>query len=94
VVATSEPHVEDSWAEFRMGEAEARGVKLCSRCVMTTVNQTTGLAGKEPLKTLSQYRSMKNKIMFGQNVIAEQGTIRIGDTVSVKRVAFPPNAEF
>jgi len=52
------------------------------------------LAGKEPLKTLAQYRSMKNKIMFGQNVIAQQGTIRIGDAVSVKRVAFPPNAEF
>ncbi len=94
VVATHEPHVEDSWAEFRMGEAEAKGVKLCSRCVMTTVDQTTGLAGKEPLKTLAQYRSMKNKIMFGQNVIAQQGTIRIGDAVSVKRVALPSNAEF
>ena len=94
VVATDEPHVEDSWAEFRMGEAEAIGVKLCSRCVMTTVDQTSGMTGKEPLKTLAQYRSMKNKIMFGQNVIAQQGTIRVGDTVSVKRIAFPLNAEF
>ena len=94
VVATDEPHVEDSWAEFLMGDVEANGVKLCSRCVMTTVDQTTGLAGKEPLKTLAQYRSMKNKIMFGQNVIAQQGTIRVGDTVSVKRIAFPLNAEF
>jgi uncharacterized protein YcbX len=94
VVATDEPHVEDSWAEFRLGDVQAKGVKLCSRCVMTTVDQTSGVAGKEPLKTLAQYRSMKNKIMFGQNVIAQVGTIRVGDTVSVKRVAFPPNAEF
>jgi uncharacterized protein YcbX len=77
-----------------MGEAEAKGVKLCSRCVMTTVDQTSGISGKEPLKTLAKYRSMKNKIMFGQNVIAQQGIIRIGDTVRIKRVAFPLNAEF
>ena len=94
VVATHEPHVEDSWAEFHLGEVEARGVKLCSRCVMTTVDQTSGAAGKEPLRTLSQYRTMKNKIMFGQNVIAQEGTIRVGDTVSIERIAFPLNAEF
>jgi len=86
--------VEDSWAEFLMGNVEAKGVKLCSRCVMTTIDQTSGISGKEPLKTLAQYRSMKNKIMFGQNVIAQRGTIRIGDIVSVNRIAFPPNAEF
>jgi uncharacterized protein YcbX len=94
VVATDEPHVEDSWAEFRLGDVEAKGVKLCSRCVMTTVDQASGVAGKEPLKTLSHYRTMKNKIMFGQNMIAQVGTIRVGDAVSVKRIAFPPNAEF
>jgi uncharacterized protein YcbX len=94
VVATSEPHEEDSWSDFRMGEVQARGVKLCSRCVMTTVDQTSGLSGKEPLRTLAQYRTMKNKIMFGQNVIAKQGTIRIGDKVSVTQFGYPPNAEF
>jgi uncharacterized protein YcbX len=61
---------------------------------MTTVDQASGVAGKEPLKTLSHYRTMKNKIMFGQNMIAQVGTIRVGDAVSVKRIAFPPNAEF
>lgn len=94
VVATGEPHEEDSWSDFRMGEVQARGVKLCSRCVMTTVDQTSGLSGKEPLRTLAQYRTMKNKIMFGQNVIAKQGTIRIGDKVSITQFGYPPNAEF
>jgi uncharacterized protein YcbX len=94
VVSTDEPHVEDSWAEFTIGNVEARGVKLCSRCVMTTVDPTSGVAGKEPLRTLARYRTMKNKIMFGQNVIANKGVVRIGDTVSVSKIAFPPNAEF
>jgi uncharacterized protein YcbX len=61
---------------------------------MTTVDQSSGVAGKEPLRTLAKYRMMKNKIMFGQNLIANQGMIRIGDVVSVSKIAFPPNAEF
>jgi uncharacterized protein YcbX len=94
VVTTQEPHAEDAWAEFRIGEVECRGVKLCSRCVMTTINQQNGLGGKEPLRTLAQYRSMKNKVMFGQNVIAGKGVVRVGDTVSVVRVGYPSNAVF
>jgi len=94
IVSTDEPHVEDSWSEFMMGEVEARGVKLCSRCVMTTVDQSSGVAGREPLRTLAKYRTMKNKIMFGQNVIANQGVIRMGDAIRISKVAFPPNAEF
>jgi uncharacterized protein YcbX len=94
VVSTDSPHVEDSWADFMLGDVMARGVKLCSRCVMTTVDQTSGVAGKEPLRTLAQYRTMKNKVMFGQNVIAQQGRISIGDDVRVLKVALPSNAEF
>ena len=94
VVSTNDPHEEDSWSEFTMGEVMARGVKLCSRCVMTTVDQASGVAGKEPLRTLAQYRTMKNKIMFGQNVISNTGTIRIGDAVNVLKLGFPSNAEF
>jgi len=94
VVSTDVPHVEDTWAEFNIGEVEAQGVKLCSRCVMTTIDQSSGILSKEPLRTLAKYRTMKGKVMFGQNIIAQQGTIRVGDNVSVKRIAFPPNAEF
>jgi uncharacterized protein YcbX len=61
---------------------------------MTTINQQNGLGGKEPLRTLAQYRSMKNKVMFGQNVIAGKGVVRVGDTVSVVRVGYPSNAVF
>jgi hypothetical protein len=61
---------------------------------MTTINQQNGIGGKEPLRTLAQYRSMKNKIMFGQNVVAGKGVLRVGDAIRVTRIGFPSNAEF
>jgi uncharacterized protein len=46
-------HEEDTWCDFRVGAATFRGVKLCGRCIMTTINQQTGEKGQEPLRTLS-----------------------------------------
>ncbi|MFM7235043.1 MAG: MOSC domain-containing protein [Flavobacteriales bacterium] len=94
VATTQEPHCEDSWASFTLGEVQARGVKLCSRCVFTTINQRDGRKGKEPLKTLATYRNMGGKIMFGQNVVAMKGTIRVGDSIEVIASGYPPNAKF
>lgn len=86
VVKGSEPFEEDTWKRIRIGETEFHVVKPCARCVMTTVDQVTGEKnGKEPLKTLSDYRSRDNKVLFGQNLIAERagGTVRVGDEVKV-----------
>lgn len=94
VAETNEAHSEDAWAEFRIGMVHARGVKLCSRCVFTTIDQTDGSKGKEPLKSLAMYRNMGGKIMFGQNVVSQQGTIRVGDAIEVDSLRFPPNAKF
>jgi len=80
------PHFEDCWRDFKIGQSSFRGVKPCGRCNMTTVDQTTGKIGKEPLKTLSTYRRINNKILFGQCLIwmdeNMEGTIRIGDKIS------------
>lgn len=83
VVTTEEPFEEDKWRSFQIGELAFKGVKLCSRCVMTTMDEQTGKASKEPLRTLSAYRAKNNHIYFGQNVIAESSTGRInkGDKV-------------
>jgi uncharacterized protein YcbX len=94
VVKTSRAFEEDVWAEFKMGTVKARGVKLCSRCVMTTIDTSTATPGKEPLATLSKYRTMNGKVMFGQNVIAEVGVIRVGDAIEVVREGYPSNAVF
>lgn len=86
VVDGSEPYAEDTWKRIRIGEAEFHVVKPCARCVLTTVDQTTGeKAGKEPLKTLSTYRNHNGKVMFGQNLIAESAGVKVclNDTVEI-----------
>jgi uncharacterized protein YcbX len=86
VVSGSEPFEEDTWKRIRIGSTEFHIVKPCARCVLTTVDQSTGQkTGKEPLKTLSEYRNRNGNVLFGQNLIAETagGTIRINDEIEV-----------
>jgi uncharacterized protein len=76
------PYIEDSLRKIKIGELDFQIVKPCARCVMTTVDQASGIKGKEPLKTLASYRTFNNKVYFGQNVVALQsGKIRVGDVI-------------
>lgn len=82
VFSGGSPFLEDSLREFKIGEVEFQIVKPCARCVMITVDQETGKKGKEPLKTLSSYRTINNKVYFGQNVVAlGPGKVKIGDHI-------------
>lgn len=79
------PFEEDSWRNFSIGDTRFVGVKLCDRCVLTTVNQSTGEKGVEPLKTLASYRNRNNKIYFGQNLVAlDYNTVTVGDNIVVQ----------
>lgn len=78
------PYQEDTMNEFIINDIHFNGVKLCARCNITTINQDDASKGKEPLKTLSGYRSKNKKIYFGQNVVHKgTGIIAIGDELSV-----------
>lgn len=82
VFAGGSPYLEDSLRKIKIGEVEFQIVKPCARCLMTTVDQESGEKGKEPLKTLSTYRTLHSKVYFGQNVVALQsGTISLGDMI-------------
>ena len=84
VVAGGAPYAEDHWQRFRVGAVEFAAVKPCARCVLTTVDPDTGQPGKEPLATLASYRSRRNKVLFGMNLLApEHGTLRVGDPIAV-----------
>ncbi|MEU4576449.1 MOSC N-terminal beta barrel domain-containing protein [Nonomuraea sp. NPDC023979] len=84
VVSGSEPFAEDAWKRVRIGEVEFRGVKLCDRCVLTTVDPDTWTKGKEPIRTLARHRRWDGKTWFGLNLIPDgTGTIRQGDRVTV-----------
>ena len=89
VVEGSEAFAEDNWKKIRIGETDFHVVKPCERCVIPTIDQTTGeKTGKEPTKTLSTYRLKNGNVLFGQNLIAEQagGTVRVGDPVEVLEI--------
>lgn len=86
VVRGSEPFAEDSWKKMRIGETIFHVVKPCARCVLTTVDQATGVKdGKEPLKTMAGYRNVDGKVLFGQNLIAENpgGIVKVGDRIEI-----------
>lgn len=79
VISGGAPFDEDKMAGFEINGIKFFSVKPCSRCVMITVDQDTGVASKEPLATLSQYRTQNNKVMFGQNLIHEgSGIVKHG----------------
>ena len=81
---------EDGWQQIKIGASVFHVVKPCGRCVMTTIDQANGVKqGTEPLKTLASYRipkrSVKRKILFGQNLIAESvgEVLNVGDEIKV-----------
>ncbi len=86
VVEGADAFSEDRWMRIRIGNAEFRVVKPCARCVVTTVDQRTGVAdSREPLRTLAGFRMASrifpdsfselglepNDVLFGVNLIPE-----------------------
>jgi len=63
-------------------------VKPCDRCVTTTVDQATGEPGREPLRTLAQFRKWNGQVYFGQNAVHRTGgTLSVGDPVTILQPA-------
>jgi uncharacterized protein len=80
---TDEPFAEDGWDRVRIGAVEFRLSEQCDRCVLTTIEPDTRVAGKEPLRTLAVHRQRDHKTWFGIRLIPlETGMIRIGDPVT------------
>ncbi len=84
VVANCEPYEEDSWKKVQIGEIIFHFVKPCSRCIIPTVDQERAESSPEPLATLSRFRKVDGRILFGQNLIHEgTGTIEVGTEVKI-----------
>lgn len=82
------PFGEDSARLLRIGETVIEVVKPCNRCVITTTDQNTAERGREPLRTLSTYRTRDRGIQFGQNCVPRTlGTLAVGDPVEVLETA-------
>ncbi len=93
VITGCSPYSEDDWKTVQIGSLRLHVVSPCSRCVITTVDQDTGEAGKEPLRALATYRRKGDKVLFGQNAVHENETkIAVGDrlhVISWGNAAFP-----
>lgn len=86
VVDGCTPFAEDTWKQVRIGTVPLRVVKPCARCVVTSVDTHTAQTGEEPLRTLATFRSVGNKVMFGQNLLhAATGTLHVGDEVVIEQ---------
>ncbi len=82
VFSGGKPYEEDNWNDFAIGDVKFKAVKPCARCVITTTNQDSAERSNEPLKTLSEYRKINRKVLFGMNVICRNtGTISVGDKI-------------
>ena len=88
VVADADAHAEDDWKRVRIGEVEFDAVKVCTRCVFTTVDPVSGVrrVDGEPLNILKDYRRTPAGITFGMNLIPRlgpcgTGTLHVDDAV-------------
>ena len=86
IVEAEGAFVEDKWTHWSVKGATFSQPKLCSRCVMITVDQEKGVSpGPEPLKILSQFRKINGKAMFGVLFIPEKsGVLRVGDELQAE----------
>lgn len=80
---------EDLWEAVEIGGIVFDLVKPCSRCIMTTQDQTTGeRIGGNPIQGLAEKRMSADRrvagVLFGWNAVPRtEGRLRLGDTVTV-----------
>lgn len=90
VVGGAAPHAEDAWRSIRLGDVECDIVRPCARCMVPTIDLATGVAGREPTRTLSRYRRWDGKVWFGQNAVHRSpGTLEVGGPVEVLATGDP-----
>lgn len=77
---------EDHWRHFWVGGQLFEAVKPCGRCVMVNLDPQTAESSREPLYTLSTYRRQRQKVLFGQNLVASQplGEVSVGDVLRIE----------
>lgn len=79
---------EDRIATLRIGTARLKLVKPRTRCVITSLDQTTGASAEDPLPTLREFRwnATLHGVTFGENAEVQSGsgaTLKVGDEVEI-----------
>lgn len=84
VVSGCAPFEEDQWRRIRIGDVEFDLPKRCSRCVMPSIDQATGILDNSINRVLASYRRRDGAICFGQNLLyADMGILNISASLKV-----------
>ncbi len=84
VVSGCAPHAEDQWKRIKIGAIEMSLVSACSRCIMPSIDQQTGVKNPKVIDALQEYRRCDQEIYFGMNAIHHNvGEIELGDQVTI-----------
>ena len=91
IVSGTTAFAEDHWQDLSINNIDFKAVKPCSRCIMPSINQQTGVQDQvKMLSTLNKYRKFDKKIKFGQNLIfkdanlIDKQTIACGDEIKLE----------
>jgi len=75
---------EDQWKTISINNIEFNLVKPCSRCVIPSIDLTTGLMQKEVMQVMMAHRKRDNEVYLGQNAVHKgQGSIEVGQQVEI-----------
>jgi uncharacterized protein len=87
VIETQQPFIEDTWRKIQVGEVIFNSIKPCSRCIITTIDQQSGVKNelREPLRTLGTFRQFGEQgVLFGEEMIPRNsGIVKVGDRLKV-----------
>jgi len=74
------PFAEDRIASLRIGNINLRLVKPCTRCIIPSTDQQTGVRSTDPTPTLRKFRFDRTLrgVTFGENAIVDFG---VGDCI-------------
>ena len=86
VVRGSGAYAEDGWSTIQIGSVDLEFAKRCGRCVVTTMDQRTGVGHprEEPLRTLARERLFDQAACFGAYYAPRgEGVVSVGDVCEV-----------
>lgn len=90
VLDGGEPWQEEGWRVLELAGVSLPVVKRCLRCKVVTIDQASATIPEpgEPLATLLRLRAPggggdAGAVYFGQNVLAAEATLRLGEVVTV-----------
>jgi hypothetical protein len=80
VLAGLPPYAEDRIASIEIGPITLTLVKPCTRCIIPSTDQSTGIRGFDPVRVLRTFRFDRKLlgVTFGENAVITQG---VGETL-------------